>query len=159
MPPGNEPAVDLRGVSHQYGAVAALRDVSLTIARGSAVAVVGPDGVGKSTLLSLIAGVKVLQQGQVRSLGYDLAGRGDRDTFLNRVAFMPQGLGHNLYPTLTVAENIDFFGRLFGWMRRARGPHAPPAGGHGPCPFPRPARGQAFGRHEAEAEPVLRAGA
>jgi ribosome-dependent ATPase len=108
MPPGNEPAVDLRGVSHQYGAVAALRDVSLTIARGSAVAVVGPDGVGKSTLLSLIAGVKVLQQGQVRSLGYDLAGRGDRDTFLNRVAFMPQGLGHNLYPTLSVAENIDF---------------------------------------------------
>jgi ribosome-dependent ATPase len=107
-------AVEVSGVSHRYGAVIALDDVSLSLPRGAAVAVVGPDGVGKSTLLSLIAGVKRIQQGTVHALGHDLSARGSREDFLARVAFMPQGLGHNLYPTLSVAENIDFFGRLFG---------------------------------------------
>ena len=107
-------AVEVRGVTHHYGATIALEDVSLSLPQGTAVAIVGPDGVGKSTLLSLIAGVKRLQQGKVSALGQDLALRGSREAFLARVAFMPQGLGHNLYPTLTVAENIDFFGRLFG---------------------------------------------
>jgi len=107
-------AVEVRGVTHHYGATTALEDVSLSLPQGTAVAIVGPDGVGKSTLLSLIAGVKRLQQGKVSALGQDLALRGSREAFLARVAFMPQGLGHNLYPTLTVAENIDFFGRLFG---------------------------------------------
>ena len=41
-----------------------------------------------------------------------------------RIAYMPQGLGRNLYPSLSVAENIDYFGRLFGQSAsRARGAH------------------------------------
>ena len=47
-------------------------------------------------------------------LGADLARRSERQAFLPRVAYMPQGLGKNLYPTLSVKENVDFFGRLFG---------------------------------------------
>ena len=107
-------AIILEDVSHHYGPVQSLANVSLQLPRGGAVAFVGPDGVGKSTLLGLISGVKRVQQGKVGVLGFDLARRGDRSAFLSRVAYMPQGLGRNLYPTLSVAENIDFFGRLFG---------------------------------------------
>jgi ribosome-dependent ATPase len=107
-------AIVLDDVSHHYGPVQSLHNVSLQLPRGGAVAFVGPDGVGKSTLLGLISGVKRVQQGKVGVLGFDLAQRGDRSAFLSRVAYMPQGLGRNLYPTLSVAENIDFFGRLFG---------------------------------------------
>ena len=75
--------------------------------------IVGPDGVGKSTLLALIAGVKRGREGTVRVLGGDMASTDHRDRAAPRIAYMPQGLGRNLYPTLS-AENIDFFGSLFG---------------------------------------------
>jgi ribosome-dependent ATPase len=116
-------AVDARAVAHRYGGVSALSDVSLTIPSGSATALVGPDGVGKSTLLALIAGVRRLQSGSIVTLGGDVAMRAHRDRIMSRIAYMPQGLGRNLYPSLSVAENVDYFGRLFGHgpaERRAR---------------------------------------
>lgn len=78
------------------------------------VGLIGPDGVGKSTLLSLIAGAHVIQEGQVIVLGGDMGDATHRRQACPRIAYMPQGLGRNLYPTLSVFENIDFFGRLFG---------------------------------------------
>lgn len=78
------------------------------------VGLIGPDGVGKSTLLGLVAGVRKLQSGNVRVLGGSMADKSHRDAVCSRIAYMPQGLGRNLYPTLTVLENVDFFGRLFG---------------------------------------------
>ncbi|ACJ01070.1 ribosome-associated ATPase/putative transporter RbbA [Rhodospirillum centenum] len=119
MPP-TEPAVVVTGVGHRYGATAALIDVSLTVPAGGTVAVIGPDGVGKSTLLGLIAGVKKLQTGSVQVLGGDMASSAHRNSAAPRIAYMPQGLGRNLYPTLSVAENIDFFGRLFGLSAEER---------------------------------------
>ncbi|OSI12768.1 ATP-binding cassette domain-containing protein [Neisseria canis] len=111
----NNPAVSLRSVSHRYGkTVTALDDVSLTIPRGVTVGLIGPDGVGKSTLLSLIAGVKIIQSGTVEVFGYDMAAKAARQALSHRIAFMPQGLGRNLYPTLSVYENVDFHARLFG---------------------------------------------
>ncbi|WP_107688974.1 ATP-binding cassette domain-containing protein [Neisseria wadsworthii] len=111
----NNPAVSLRSVSHRYGkTVTALDDVSLTIPRGVTVGLIGPDGVGKSTLLSLIAGVKIIQTGTVAVFGHDMAGKAARQALSHRIAFMPQGLGRNLYPTLSVYENVDFHARLFG---------------------------------------------
>lgn len=110
----SETAILLSAVSHRYGDKAALDAVSLEVPSGATVAVIGPDGVGKSTLLGLIAGVRTLQTGQVRVLGGDMADAKHRDLVAPRIAYMPQGLGRNLYPTLSVAENIDFFGRLFG---------------------------------------------
>lgn len=107
-------AVDVRGVSHRHGDTLALDDVTLQLPAGRTIGLVGPDGVGKSTLLSLVAGVRRLQQGEVQVLGLDVASAADRHRLSPRVAFMPQGLGRNLYPTLSVAENIDFFARLFG---------------------------------------------
>ena len=101
-------------VSHRYGSVAALSGVSVEIPSGCMVGLIGPDGVGKSTLLGLIAGAKKMQAGSVRVLGGDMADRRHRDAVCTRVAYMPQGLGKNLYKELSVFENIDFFARLFG---------------------------------------------
>ena len=75
---------------------------------------IGPDGVGKSTLLGLIAGVRKIQAGEVRALDGDLKDAAFRQGAFARIAYMPQGLGRNLYPTLSVFENMDFIGRLFG---------------------------------------------
>ncbi|RAZ90465.1 ABC transporter ATP-binding protein/permease [Mesorhizobium hawassense] len=108
------PAIDVSDVTHRYGAVTALKDVSVSVPVGAATAIVGPDGVGKSTLLGLIAGVRRLQSGAIRTLEGDIAKAAHRDAVSPRIAYMPQGLGRNLYPTLSVYENIDFFGRLFG---------------------------------------------
>nr|WP_281277169.1 ATP-binding cassette domain-containing protein [Luteithermobacter gelatinilyticus] len=118
-----ESVTRLERVSHNYGAAVALREVTLDIPAGCMAGVIGPDGVGKSTLLALITGVRRLQDGQVHTLGGDMTDRRHRRLCHHRIAYMPQGLGRNLYPTLSVFENIDFFGRLFGQPeaeRRAR---------------------------------------
>ncbi len=109
-----EPAVRLRGVQHRNNRHFALQDIALEIPVGGTAAIIGPDGVGKSTLLSLIAGTRRIQQGDVHVLGGDMRRRRHRNAIAERIAYMPQGLGKNLYPTLTVAENIDFFAGLFG---------------------------------------------
>ena len=106
--------VSIQNLSHRYGKALALDDVSLDIPKGATVGLIGPDGVGKSTLLSLMAGVKVIQDGRVEVLGGDMADKDVRRDLSHRIAFMPQGLGRNLYPTLSVYENIDFHARLFG---------------------------------------------
>ncbi|SFT01740.1 ribosome-dependent ATPase [Sulfitobacter marinus] len=117
------PIVQLSNVIHRYGATAALDDISLDIPAGCMAGLIGPDGVGKSTLLALAAGVRKVQTGQVQVLGGDIRDRHHLRDCNTRIAYMPQGLGRNLYPTLTVTENLDFFGRLFGQSiaeRRAR---------------------------------------
>ena len=113
-------AIEISGVSHRYGKTVALDDVSLTLPAGRTIGLIGPDGVGKSTLLSLIAGVKRLQAGRVEVLGGDVARRAFRRDLSARLAFMPQGLGRNLYPTLSVQENVDFFARLYGLSQQQR---------------------------------------
>ena len=106
--------VRLHGVSHRYGATLAADAVTLDIPAGCMVGFIGPDGVGKSTWLGLIAGARKVQEGRVEVLGGDMRSARHRETVCPRIAYMPQGLGKNLYPTLSVFENIDFFGRLFG---------------------------------------------
>ncbi len=107
-------AASLEGVTHRYGKTLALDDVSLAIPAGCMTGLIGPDGVGKSTLLGLIAGVRKIQSGEVWALGGDLGDASFRQGCFARIAYMPQGLGRNLYPTLSVFENLDFIGRLFG---------------------------------------------
>ncbi|HQS10834.1 MAG: multidrug ABC transporter ATP-binding protein [Rhizobiales bacterium 24-66-13] len=112
--------VSVQAVSLSYGKTRALDAVSLDIPAGRMVGLIGPDGVGKSSLLSLIAGARVIQQGQVEVLGGDMADARHRRITCPKIAYMPQGLGKNLYPTLSVFENVDFFGRLFGQGRAER---------------------------------------
>ncbi len=106
--------IRVANVSHAYKSVQALRDFTLDMEAGGSLAIVGPDGVGKSTLLGLIAGATRIQSGTVSVLGADLARRAERNRVQPRIAFMPQGLGRNLYANLSVVENITFFARLFG---------------------------------------------
>ncbi|WJS86592.1 ribosome-associated ATPase/putative transporter RbbA [Paracoccus sp. TOH] len=113
-PADGPPVAEIAGVSLRYRQAVALDGVTLAIPAGRMVGLIGPDGVGKSSLLSLVAGARVIQQGQVRVLGGDMADGRHRARLCPRIAYMPQGLGRNLYPTLSVAENLDFFGRLFG---------------------------------------------
>ena len=109
-----EPIARVKNVSHRYGATVSLADVSIDIPSRIMVGVIGPDGVGKSTLLGLIAGVKKIQAGEVVVFDKSIADQETLREMRGRIAYMPQGLGRNLYPTLSVFENIDFFGRLFG---------------------------------------------
>lgn len=115
-----ESVVRLQGVSHRYKQAIALDEVSLTIPAGCMAGLIGPDGVGKSTLLGLVSGVRRLQGGQIEVLGRDIGDRRARGALGARIAYMPQGLGRNLYPTLSVRENLDFFGRLFGQKAEER---------------------------------------
>src|SRR5271165_4818244 len=113
-------AARVQRLSHRYGKTVALDDVTLEIPARCMVGLLGPDGVGKSTLLALIAGVRRIQEGEVFALDGDMRDREHRRASLPRIAYMPQGLGRNLYPTLTVFENLDFFGRLFGQSKAER---------------------------------------
>ncbi len=104
----------LANVCLRYRDTIALGDVSLDIPAGRIVGLIGPDGVGKSSLLALVAGARAIQQGRVQALGGDMSRRRHRALVCARIAYMPQGLGKNLYPSLSVGENLLFFARLFG---------------------------------------------
>ncbi|WP_311970380.1 ribosome-associated ATPase/putative transporter RbbA [Pseudomonas baltica] len=104
----------VRDVVLTYAKTQALANITLDIPAGKMVGLIGPDGVGKSSLLSLLAGARAIQQGQVSVLGGDMRQVAHRNRVCPRIAYMPQGLGKNLYPTLSVEENLQFFARLFG---------------------------------------------
>ena len=110
-------ALRAEGVSHRYGDLQALHSLAFSLPAGTRCGLIGPDGAGKSTLLGLIAGVKRLQQGELQVLGGSIRQRRHRTALYPKVAFMPQGLGNNLYPELSIRENIRFFATLFGLGR------------------------------------------
>jgi len=112
--------VSVRKVTQRYREVIALDDVELDIPSHKMVGIIGPDGVGKSTLLGMIAGVRRIQNGKVTVLGGSIADTRFRNRVSGQIAYLPQGLGRNLYPTLSIFENIDFFGRLFGQSHQER---------------------------------------
>jgi len=116
---GSGPVARLHDVSLVYGQTRALDRVTLDLPAGCMVGLIGPDGVGKSSLMALVAGARKIQEGRVEVLGGDMADAEFRRLACPRIAYMPQGLGKNLYPTLSVFENADFFARLFGLGRSA----------------------------------------
>ncbi|MFJ5483683.1 ribosome-associated ATPase/putative transporter RbbA [Pectobacterium actinidiae] len=114
VPDSHGPVARIEAVHLRYGKTTALQGLDLEIPAGCMVGLIGPDGVGKSSLLSLLAGARALQDGSIEVLGGDMASRRHRNAVCPRIAYMPQGLGKNLYPTLSVEENLQFFARLFG---------------------------------------------
>jgi ribosome-dependent ATPase len=136
-PSATKPVASIRDVTHHYGKVIALDRISLDIPPGIMVGVVGPDGAGKSTLLGLMAGSKKIQEGQVEALGGDMRQARHRRAVCPRIAYMPQGLGKNLYLELSVHDNVDFMAQLFGLSpseRRSRVKELLDATGLGPFP-------------------------
>ncbi|WP_024890065.1 ribosome-associated ATPase/putative transporter RbbA [Luteimonas huabeiensis] len=113
-PQATEPVAQISSVTLRYGKTVAIEDLSLDVPAGCMVGLIGPDGVGKSSLMSLLAGARAMQEGRIEVLGGDMSQKSHRDDVCPRIAYMPQGLGKNLYPTLSVEENLQFFARLFG---------------------------------------------
>ena len=156
----NNVVARIERVTHRYGKTFALDELTLDIPAQCMAGMIGPDGVGKSTLLALISGVRKIQAGKVTALDGNMADERHRRASYGRIAYMPQGLGRNLYPTLSVFDNIDFFGRLFGQgaaERRTRIDELLKATGLDP--FGDRAVRQTLGRYEAKGQPLLLADA
>ncbi|OQW60180.1 MAG: ABC transporter [Nitrospira sp. ST-bin4] len=86
--------------------------VDLEVRRGEIYGLIGPDGSGKSSLMKAIAGVLTYDGGSVEVLGTVVDSERAAERVKQRIGFLPQGLGLNLYPDLSVEENIDFFAQL-----------------------------------------------
>jgi len=106
------PVVALAGIGKRYRRTVAVAEVSLTVERGQLYGLIGADGAGKSSLMKTVAGVLAHDRGTVDVLGVRIDSERAAERVKGRLGFMPQGLGLNLYPELSVEENIDFFARL-----------------------------------------------
>jgi ABC-2 type transport system ATP-binding protein len=104
--------IRVRGFRKTYRKRIAVERVDLTVARGTIFGLIGPDGAGKSSLMKAIAGVLAFDAGEVEVFGVQVDSEAAAERVKDRLGFMPQGLGLNLYPELSVEENIDFFARL-----------------------------------------------
>ena len=146
-----KPVVSIRDVTHHYGKVLALDRISVDIPTGIMVGIIGPDGAGKSTLLGLMAGSKKMQEGQIDVLGGDMRQLRHRRAVCPKIAYMPQGLGKNLYLELSVHDNVDFMAQLFGLSPSERPVRSQRAARcHRAWALSRASGGKALGRHEAE---------
>ncbi|NDG94187.1 MAG: ABC transporter ATP-binding protein, partial [Gammaproteobacteria bacterium] len=98
--------IEIESLSHAYGSQTILREVSLTVAPGEVLCVLGPSGSGKSTLLRLIAGLEPIQAGRLRIGDSEITVSQSVPTEARRVGLVFQD--HALFPHMTVAENIRF---------------------------------------------------
>ena len=106
-----DPMIALENLSRRYGTIAAVDDVSLTIARGSFVALVGASGSGKSTLLRTINRLETPDSGRVRVEGRDVTAKRPHE-WRRRIGYVFQH--HGLFPHMTVAANVAIGLRLAG---------------------------------------------
>jgi ABC-type multidrug transport system ATPase subunit len=98
------PAIELSRVSRLYGSFVALRDLSMTLAAGSSVVILGENGAGKSTLLKLIAGLTSPSYGDVAVFGEKPQDQRGRIAYMSHATM--------LYDELTGLENLTYFGSL-----------------------------------------------
>jgi ABC-2 type transport system ATP-binding protein len=110
------PFVAIDHVSMRFGAVEAVRDVSMAIEKGEIFGLVGSDGAGKSTILRMAATMIRPTAGNISIAGLDVVSA-KRDV-KSLIGYMPQRFG--LYPDLTVDENLLFFMDIFGIAREER---------------------------------------
>ncbi len=116
----SEPAVAsfvaIDHVSMRFGAVEAVRDLSMLIEKGETFGLVGSDGAGKSTLLRMVATMIKPTAGKIFIAGTDVVA--EKRKVKRLIGYMPQRFG--LYPDLTVDENLRFFMDIFGIPREER---------------------------------------
>jgi ABC-2 type transport system ATP-binding protein len=113
-------AIAISGVTRRFGATVAVDNLSLEVFRGEILALVGPDGAGKTTLMRLICGALAVDAGEISVDGIDAV----RQTARVQAAlgYMPQRF--SLYPDLSVMENLRFYGDIFGVPRSTFAPRA-----------------------------------
>ncbi len=104
--------IRLQDVVKRYRKTTALRGVDLTVARGQLFGLIGPDGAGKSSMMHIVAGVLAQDAGEVVVNGVAIRDERSAEAVKAQLGLMPQGLGLNLYPTLSVEENLRFFADL-----------------------------------------------
>ena len=104
--------VQVTGLEKRYNKHVAVNGVDLMITKGEIYGLIGPDGSGKSSVMKAIAGVLTYDGGSVEVFGTLVDSERAAERVKERIGFLPQGLGLNLYPDLSVEENIDFFARL-----------------------------------------------
>lgn len=102
-------AVSVDKVAKRYGAVEALRGVSLSVAPGELFGIIGPDGAGKSTLFRILTTLLLADSGTAVVNGLDVVK--DYKSIRRQVGYMPGRF--SLYPDLTVEENLNFFATVF----------------------------------------------
>jgi ABC-2 type transport system ATP-binding protein len=107
-----KPVVQVVDFHKHYHKHPAVQGVNLTIQAGEIYGLIGPDGAGKSSLMKALAGVLTFDAGTVEVFGIKLDSEAAAERIKDRLGFLPQGLGLNLYPDLSVEENINFFARL-----------------------------------------------
>ncbi len=106
------PLLRIEGFAKRYGKRSAVEDLGLEIHRGEIFGLIGPDGAGKSSLMKAVAGVLAFDAGRIEVFGTEVHSERSAERVKDRLGFMPQGLGLNLYPELSIEENIDFFAKL-----------------------------------------------
>ncbi|MCB4204338.1 ATP-binding cassette domain-containing protein [Deferribacterales bacterium Es71-Z0220] len=112
--------IEATNITKRYKKSVALDNVSVKIPKKSLTCIVGPDGAGKSTLLKILAGVLKFDSGYFSIFGKEIIKMKDIEHLKDNIAFMPQGLGLNLYQRLSIEENINFFADLHGIDKKTR---------------------------------------
>ncbi len=104
--------VRVRSFCKRYRKQVAVTGIDFEVAKGEIYGLIGPDGAGKSSVMKSIAGVLAFEGGTVDVFDHRIDSEAAAERVKGRLGFMLQGLGQNLYPELSVEENVDFFARL-----------------------------------------------
>ncbi len=101
-------------ITYRKGKTVAVDNLSFTVNSGDIFIFIGPDGAGKSSTFKAVCGVLTYDSGKLLTFGVDPNDEKSFEPVKEKISFMPQGLGQNLYKRLSVEENVDFFADLYG---------------------------------------------
>ncbi len=102
--------ITIKNFSKNYGTIAAVQNVTLSIQSGELFGMIGPDGAGKTTTMRTLCTLLTLQEGEMHIAGYDV--RVHATQIRSLLGYMPQRF--SLYPDLSIEQNLNFFADLFG---------------------------------------------
>src|SRR3989442_650776 len=114
-PAADDTVIRCLGLTRRFGALAAVDHLDLSVARGEILALVGPDGAGKTTLIRMLCGALTPTEGTAVVIGADVAR--DPEAVKARIGYMPQRF--SLYGDLSVMENLQLYGDIYGVGRTA----------------------------------------